>query len=104
MRWLDAMAEYQVHNTNLWDIVRPALDLTGAYETLDKTEIKTYMVGDLRDGVGLLSWVEELCRHRDRTAREQSVESVGLSSGSATSQPSQAKPSQAKRSQAKRLF
>ena len=30
----DAMSEYQVHNTNLWDIVRPALDLSGAYEAL----------------------------------------------------------------------
>ena len=41
----------------MWDVVEPALDLRGAYETMDHTEIQgRFMVGNLRDGVRLLTW------------------------------------------------
>ena len=49
-----ALADYQVRNTALWDVVRPSLELSGAFEIDDREYIRdTFMNGDLRDGGGL---------------------------------------------------
>ena len=55
----DALAEYQLRNTALYDVARPSVDLSGPFEMDDREFIrKTYMNGDLRDGYGFYTWVD----------------------------------------------
>ena len=56
-KYYEALALYQVRNTQLWDLVRPSLDISGALEEDDREHFRTtFMVGDLRDGYGLYQW------------------------------------------------
>jgi hypothetical protein len=58
-----AMSDYQTINTAVWDLVRPSVDLAGAYEVMDIKHCKqNFMIGDLRDGVGFIWWAHALAR------------------------------------------
>ena len=43
----------------MWDIVRDSLDLTGVFESTDRTHFRAmFMNGDLRDAHGLFMWAD----------------------------------------------
>ena len=57
------MKEYQQMNTWLWDLIDDSVDLSGAYEKVDRaTKRSTCIVGDARDGVELRRWALEISR------------------------------------------
>jgi hypothetical protein len=58
-----AMADYQSLNTVVWDLIRSSVDLSGAYEVVDLQRCKErFMIGDLRDGVGFMTWALSLAK------------------------------------------
>ena len=56
----DCIADWKSQNTRWFYIVRDSLDLSGAYETIDRRMIKDKFTGSdgLRDGQGLLVWAK----------------------------------------------
>ena len=46
-----ALLEYQKLNTAFWDLIEPTIDLSGAYEQIDRLQTRRFKVNDLRDGV-----------------------------------------------------
>ena len=56
-RYQAELALYQELNTKVWDVVRPSIDLHGAFEKSDRDLFRqTMMNGDLRDGAALYKW------------------------------------------------
>ena len=50
---------YQIENTALFYMIAPSVDLRGDWELNDLTTVEeSYQEGDLRDGLGFLTWVE----------------------------------------------
>ena len=55
----DALRVYQIENTALFYMIAPSVDLRGDWELNDLTTVEeSYQEGDLRDGLGFLTWVE----------------------------------------------
>ena len=55
------LAAFQDLNTRMWDVIFPSVDLTGAYQDMDRALVKQrFMVGELRDGYGLMEWIKEI--------------------------------------------
>ena len=55
----DALRVYQTENTALFYMISPSVDLRGDWELNDLTTVEeSYQEGDLRDGLGFLTWVE----------------------------------------------
>ena len=55
----DALRTYQIENTALFYMIAPSVDLRGDWELNDLNTVEeSYQEGDLRDGLGFLTWVE----------------------------------------------
>jgi hypothetical protein len=55
------LADYQLVNTDVWDVVHPSVIIDGAHAVADREHIaRNYMIGDLRDGCGLYRWILSL--------------------------------------------
>ena len=64
------LASYQSLNTALWDIARNSIDISGPFESADRKHFRAeFMVGDLRDGVGLINWARAFGSTTDVTAQ-----------------------------------
>ena len=75
----DAIAGYQAENTALFFIIEPSVMLDGHWELLDREWIQeNYVSGDLRDGVGLLSWIEKM---HDQTSEQGQVAGADVGGG-----------------------
>ena len=47
---------------SFWDMIEPTLDFSGAYADVDRIAKRRFMIGELRDGVGLKSYALGLAR------------------------------------------
>jgi hypothetical protein len=66
------LAEYQKHNNSLWDIARASIDISGPFESADRKHFRSaFMVGDLRDGVGLIQWARQFGSTTDVNSQMQ---------------------------------
>ena len=61
--WLDAVEQYQIEGTALFDAVRPSLPLTGAYTQMDVRAISQMKKEAVKDGRALLRWALDFVNH-----------------------------------------
>ena len=54
-----SLQRYQQENTALFFMIYPSIDMRGDWELNDLTTVEeSFQQGDLRDGLGLLKWVQ----------------------------------------------
>ena len=71
-----ALAEYQVWNTQYWDMIEPTLDFSGAYFEVDRIAKRRFMVDDLRDGFELRRYVLDLAKPDDVADQIDAVDAL----------------------------
>ena len=76
--WLDAVEQYQIEGTALFDAVRPSLPLTGAYTQMDVRAI-SQMKSDtsaVKDGRALLRWALDFVNKSSLSCQMQLLEEL----------------------------
>ena len=74
--WLDAVEQYQIEGTALFDAVRPSLPLTGAYTQMDVRAISQMKseTSAVKDGRALLRWALDFVNQSSLSCQMQLLE------------------------------